>query len=314
MHILLLMHARPGTIPLFASLLDECISTKSLQKLKQIHAKTILLNISSHSFLRTKLVAAYASCSQMHEAHTLFFFTSRQPTFLYNSLIRAHSALNQSSQSLAIFHHMLIAQKPFDIFTLPPVLKSCSHLSDLALGRQLHGAVLVNGYSSDLANNNSLICMYGKCGELECAKKVFDEMPVRSYVSWSALMVGYEKFGMALEVLALFEKMVEMRMEVDDVTLTTVLTTCSREGMVEKGKEVFEKMEERFGVKPKLEHYTCMVDMLGKAGLVEEAEELAMGMELETDMALWNALLAACRVHGKVEVAERVERRFVGRA
>ncbi|XWS73840.1 hypothetical protein CRYUN_Cryun02cG0163900 [Craigia yunnanensis] len=307
------MHARPRTIPFFASLLDECSSTKSLQKLKQIHAKTILLGISSHSFVRTKLLAAYASCSQMREAHILFFFTSRQPTFLYNSLIRAYSSLNQFSQSLSIFHHMIIAQKPLDIFTLPPVLKSCGQLSDVTLGRQLHGAVLVNGYSSDLATSNSLIYMYGKCGEMEFARKVFDEMSVRSYVSWSALMTGYEKVGMALEVFLLFEKMVWMGMEVDGVMLTTVLTTCSREGMVEKGKEVFETMEERFGVKPGLEHYTCMVDMLGKAGLVEEAEELVMGMELEKDEALWNALLAACRVHGKVEVAERVERRFVGR-
>ena len=209
---------------------------------------------------------------------------------------------------------MIIAQKPFDILTLPPVLKSCGQLSHVTLGRQLHGAVLVNGYSSDLANNNSLIGMYGKCGELECARKVFDEMPMKSYVSWSALMTGYEKVGMALEVFLLFEKMVGMGMEVDGVMLTTVLTTCSREGMVEKGKEDFETMEERFGVKPGLEHYTCMVDMLGKAGLVEEAEELVMGMELETDEALWNALLAACRIHGKVEVAERVERRFVGRS
>ncbi|MBA0829932.1 hypothetical protein Goarm_014496 [Gossypium armourianum] len=308
------MRARLGTIPFIASLLDECSSTKSLHKLKQIHAKTILLNISSHSFVRNKLLSAYASCSQMREAHILFFFTSRQPTFLYNSLIRAYSSLHQFSQSLAIFHHMIIAQRPFDIFTLPPVLKSCGHLSHVTLGRQLHGAVVVNGYSSDLANNNSLISMYGKCGELECAKKLFDEMSVRSYVSWSALMMGYEKFGMASEVLGLFEQMAGMGMAVDEVTLTTVLTTCSREGMVEKGEEVFENMEERFGVKPGLEHYTCMVDMLGKAGLVEEAEELVMGMELETDRALWNALLAACRVHGKVEVAERVERRFVGQA
>ncbi|OMP03811.1 hypothetical protein COLO4_10191 [Corchorus olitorius] len=209
---------------------------------------------------------------------------------------------------------MIIAQKPFDIFTLPPVLKSCGHLSDLTLGTQLHGSVLVHGYSSDLANNNSLISMYGKCGELECARKVFDDMPVRSYVSWSALMMGYEKVGMAWEVFNLFQKMVEMGMEVDGLTLTTVLTACSRQGMVEKGKEIFERMEGRFGVKPGLEHYTCMVDMLGKAGLVEEAEELVMGMQMEKDDALWNALLAACKIHGKVEVAERVERRFVGQA
>ncbi|XVE59642.1 hypothetical protein DITRI_Ditri05aG0062500 [Diplodiscus trichospermus] len=308
------MQVRPRTIPFFVSLLDECYSTKSLQKLKQIHAKLIVLNISSHSFLRTKLLSAYASCSQLREAHILFFFTSRQPTFIYNSLIRAYSSLNQFSESLSIFHHMIIAQKTFDIFTLPPVLKSCGQLSDVTLGRQLHGAVLVNGCSSDLATSNSLISMYGKCGELECAGKLFDEMPVRSYVSWSALMTGYEKVGMASEVFVLFEKMVGMGMEVDGVTLTTVLTAFSHEGMVEKGREVFETMEERFGVKPGLEHLTCMVDMLGKAGLVEEAEELVMGMELETDEALWNALLSACRVHGKVEVAERIEKRFVGRA
>lgn len=208
---------------------------------------------------------------------------------------------------------MLLAHKPIDRQTLPPVLKSCAALSALKLGRHVHGAVLVNGFSLDLANSNALITMYAKCGDFISARKVFDEMPLRSEISWSALMAGYGMHGIFGEVFELFDRMVEAGAWPDSVTFTTLLTACSHGGLVKKGKEYFQMMEKEFGMRPVLEHYTCMVDMLGRAGQVEEAEELILGMKIEPDEALWNALLSACRIHGKVEVAERVEGKLYGR-
>lgn len=297
-------------ISFYASLLDACSSPKQLQNLKLIHARTIVLGISSHDFIRIKLVSSYASCAELRQANILFSFTNRRPTFLFNSLIRAYSSLNLFSKSLSIFHQMLLALKPFDCRTLPAVLKSCAGLSALLLGRQVHGAVVVNGLASDLGNSTALISMYAKCGDLVGARKVFDRMHQRSIVAWSAMMSGYGMHGKFDEVFELFDRMVEEGESPDSMTFIAVLTACSHGGLIEKGKEYFELMQRRFGVRPALQHYTCMVDMLGRNGKVEEAEKLVLRMEIEPDEALWNALLGACKLHGKVELAERVVEKF----
>ena len=165
---------------------------------------------------------------------------------------------------------------------------------------------MANGLASDLANLNALISMYSKCGDLAVARKVFDKMPERNLVTWSAMMAGYGVHGVFGEVFELFDEMVDAGLEPDGVSFTAVLAACSHGGFVEKGRKYFWMMERRFGVRPGVEHYTCMVDMLGRAGLVEEAEELIGGMDVQPDDALWRAFLASCKIHGKVEVAERL--------
>ncbi|XP_058729877.1 pentatricopeptide repeat-containing protein At1g06140, mitochondrial-like [Vicia villosa] len=298
--------------PIYAAHLDKCCSSKNTNNLKIIHARTIVLGISHHDFIRTKLVSCYASCSQLHQANILFSFTNRQPVFLFNSLIRAYSSLNMFSHSLSLFRRMVFSNKPFDRHTLPLVLKSCAGLSALRLGRQVHGAVLVNGFGLDLKNSNALIHMYCKCGHLDFARKVFDGMWKRNVITWSTMMAGYGMHGRFEEVFEMFYRMVEVGERPDGVTFTVVLTACSHGGFVEKGREIFEMMKVGFGVKPEVRHYTCMVDMLGRVGLVEEAEKLILRMDVEPDEALWGALLAACKTHGKVDVAERIAERVYG--
>ncbi|RDX90756.1 Pentatricopeptide repeat-containing protein, partial [Mucuna pruriens] len=296
-------------VSFYATLLDACSSSKHLKNLKRIHARTIALGISRNDFIRSKLVSSYACCAQLHEANVLFSFAIRQPTFLFNSLIRAHSSLNLFSQSLSIFRQMVLSHKSFDRHTLPVVLKSCAGLSALRLGQQVHGAVLANGFALDLANSNALINMYAKCGHLACARKVFDRMCQRNEITFSTMMAGYGMHGKSGEVFELFDRMVEAGERPDGLTFTSVLSACSHGGFIDKGREYFEMMEVRFGVKPGLQHFTCMVDMLGRVGQVEEAEKLILRMEVKPDEALWSALLGACRTHGKVEVAERVAER-----
>ncbi|CAL5394830.1 unnamed protein product [Camellia sinensis] len=307
-----MMPRRHDLIPLYASLLDLCSNTKNLKKLKQIHAQTITLGISRHDFIRAKLVSSYSASSQMLEASFIFSLTNRKPTFLYNSLIRAFSSLNLFSHSLSIFRQLLFACKPIDRHTLPPVLKSCAGLSALGIGRQVHGALLPNGFAPDVANSNALIVMYSKSGDLGCARKVFDGMLERNSITWSTVMAGYGMHGYFGEVFVLFDRMLNAGVLPDGVTFTVVLTACSHGGLTDKGREYFEMMERRFGMRPGLEHYTCMVDMLGRAGHVEEAEALIVGMEVEPDEALWGALLGACKIHGKSEVAERVAEKIYG--
>ncbi|CAK9184675.1 unnamed protein product [Ilex paraguariensis] len=300
-------------IPIFASLLDLCSSTHNLTQLKQIHSRLIALGISRHDFIRAKLVSSYSSCAQMLEASFIFSLTNRKSTFLYNSLIRGFASLNHFSQSISCFRQMLLAQKPIDPYTLPAVLKSCAGLSALTLGRQVHVLVLKNGLSSDIPNSNAVITLYSKCADLGSARNVFDEMPERNKITWSAMMAGYGMHGSPREVLGLFEKMVGDGMLPDGVTFTTVLTACSHGRLTEMGREYFEMMERRFGVKQCVEHYTCMVDMLGREGRVEEAKELIERMEVKPDEVLWGALLGACIIHDKVDVAEEVAEKVYGK-
>lgn len=165
----------------------------------------------------------------------------------------------------------------------------------------------------NLANSNALINMYSKCGDVGSAYKVFDQSPERNEISWSVMMAGFGMHGKFEKVFELFERMISEGMVPDGVTFVTVLTVCSHGGKVEKGKEYWKMIEEgRFGVRAMLEHYTCMVDMLGRAGLVEEAEKLIMGMDVAADEALWRSLLGASRIHGQVEVAQRVEQKIRG--
>lgn len=153
--------------------------------------------------------------------------------------------------------------------------------------------------------------MYSKCGCIDAARVLFDAMSEPNVVSWSAMIGAYGGHGRSEEAVALFEQMVgEAGIAPDAMTFTAVLAACSHGGNVELGRKVFGMMEGSFGIRPRLEHYTCMVDLLGRAGEVEEAERLLLGMKLVPDAALWGALLGTCRIHGKVEVAERLAKRL----
>ncbi|KAK6926522.1 Pentatricopeptide repeat [Dillenia turbinata] len=302
-----------GDIRRYASLLDACTAKKDLNTLKKIHAILITLSLSTHDFLRAKLVSSYASASQISEAFFIFSLTNRKPTFLYNTLLRSLSSLSLFPQSLSLFRHLILSHKPLTPQTFPPVLKSISSLSALRLGRQVHSVISMNGFSTNLGNCNALVTMYAKCGDLVSSRKVFDRIPERDLVSFTARMCGYCMHGEFSQVFELFESMVKEGIRPDEMAFTSVLTTCSHEGLVEKGKGYFEMMERKFRMRPSLEHFTCMVDMLGRAGRVEDAEEIIWGMDVEPDEALWGALLGACKKHGKVDVAERIAEKVYAR-
>ncbi|KAL5993190.1 hypothetical protein ACLOJK_014113 [Asimina triloba] len=307
------MPALARDIPFYALLIESCSSGKELITLRKIHARILTVGIAHHDFLRAKLVSSYASCSCMREAAHVFSRTNRQSTFLYNSMIKGYASLGLHSQSLVVFTHMIRCGKLLDRHTLPSVLKACAGLSSLRLGRQVHVAVLVRGFAPDVAACNSLVAMYGRSGDLASARRVFDQMPERNAVSWSAIIGAYGQHGLSGEAVRLFDEMMVAGESPDEVAFTAVLSACSHGRLMEEGWRVWGMMMEgRFGVRRRLEHYTCMVDMLGRAGHVEEAEALIGGMEGEPDEALWNALLGACRLHGKVEVAERVAERVYG--
>ncbi|KAG9444409.1 hypothetical protein H6P81_015749 [Aristolochia fimbriata] len=295
------MHGSVHIIHKYANLIESCTSKKDLRTLRSLHARALVRGIAHHDFLRVKLVSSYAASARLSDALHIFHRAHRRPTFLFNTLIRAFASLNRHVDSLNLYVYMLRSGKPPDRHTLPSLLKSCASLSALHLGRRLHAAAVVHGFSSDAANSNALIAMYARCGDAGSARRVFDEMSERDVASWSAMVGCYGVHGRCAEAVEMFEEMVGSGVSPDGAALTAVLAACSHGGLVETGRRVFETMEGRFGVRPRLEHYTCMVDLLCKAGAVEEAKALIGSMEeddVTVDRAFWRAFLAPYRIRG----------------
>ncbi|MQL87224.1 hypothetical protein Taro_019763 [Colocasia esculenta] len=296
----------PARVPFYATLLDSIFCACDVRALRRAHAVMLAAGVAHHDLLRTKLSACYAQCGCLREARHIFARANRRPAFLYNALIRAYADRGLYLPSVALYREMALEGKPPDPRALASALRSCAALASLRLGRLLHVAAVVEGLTSEAVVVNSLVAMYAKCGDIASARNLFDGMPQRTVVSWTAMIAGLGAHGRAEHALELFDEMLETGERPDAKAITAVLAACSHGGLVEAGERLFRGMEERFGVRPTVEHYTCMVDMLGRAGRVEDAEALVGEMEGAPDEALWGALLAACRAQGKLHAALRV--------
>jgi pentatricopeptide repeat protein len=146
--------------------------------------------------------------------------------------------------------------------------------------------------------------MFAKCGDVGAASRLFDGMEERNLVSWNSVIIAHAFHGQSEEALHLFQQLKETGILPDEITYIGVLSACSHSGLVSEGQRHFKEMKAVYGIEPRAEHYACMIDLLGKVGLVEEAFEIATSMPIGADVAGWGALLNACRMHGKVEIGE----------
>ncbi|CAL9148163.1 unnamed protein product [Musa hybrid cultivar] len=226
-------------------------------------------------------------------------------TFSWTSIVSGLVVNFNYGKAFEIFRHMVKTAgiTPSSV-TISSLLPACANLVDLRRGKEIHGYALVAGVARDLYVGSALIDMYAKCGLVAEASKIFHGMKERNTVSWNSMIFGYANQGHCHEAIQLFDQMEGERAKPDHLTFTAVLSACSHGGMVELGKSLFRLMEEAHGIEPRLEHYACMVDMLGRAGELVGACRLIAEMPMEPDAFVWGALLATSRKHGNVELAE----------
>ncbi len=186
------------------------------------------------------------------------------------------------------------------------MLNSCASLAALEQGRCAHKQIIESGYESDVCVGNSLVDMYAKYGSMEDACRVFDKLPSHDLVSWNALLGGYAMHGHWKEALKIFEWMREEGVQPDDITFVCLLSACSHAGLVVEDLCCYASMSTIHKISAKLEHCICPVDLLGHTGHLQEAENMIKAMPYNPNVAVWMALLSACRIHGNVEMAERV--------
>ncbi|XP_058099638.1 pentatricopeptide repeat-containing protein At2g29760, chloroplastic-like [Magnolia sinica] len=264
------------------------------------------------SFSWTTMLVGCAKSGEFEAARRLFDAMPRRDVASWNALISAYEQGGQPKEALAVFHKLqLSAEAKPDQVTLVSTLSACAQLGAIDLGRWIHAYMKKQRFRLNFHLATSLIDMYSKCGDLEKALEVFWSIELKDVFVWSSMIAGLAMHGRGEAAINLFSKMQETKVKPNAVTFTNVLCACSHSGLVDTGRLYFNQMLPIYGIAPKVEHYGCMVDILGRAGLLEEAVELIEKMPMAPHASVWGALLGACRLHGNLELGEHACKRLL---
>ncbi|XP_020205720.1 putative pentatricopeptide repeat-containing protein At3g13770, mitochondrial [Cajanus cajan] len=307
---------RSGTEPnafTFATVLPSCIGSFGFILGRQIHSLIIKFKYEAHVYVGSSLLDMYAKHGKIHEARRIFECLPVRDVVSCTAIISGYAQLGLDEEALELFRRLQGEGMQSNYVTYTSVLTALSGLAALDHGKQVHNHLLRSEVPSFVVLQNSLIDMYSKCGNLTYARRVFDTMHERTVISWNAMLGGYSKHGEGREVLELFNLMrEENKVKPDSVTVLAVLSGCSHGGLEDKGMDIFYAMTGgKISVEPVTKHYGCVVDLLGRAGRVEEAFEFIKKMPFEPSAAIWGSLLGACSVHSSVEIGEYVGHRLL---
>ncbi|KAK9725356.1 hypothetical protein RND81_05G138300 [Saponaria officinalis] len=217
-----------------------------------------------------------------------------------------------SEEALICFKDMLrIGHWPDDC-SFVCVISACSNSPSPSHGKQVHSLAIKSDIPCNrIAVNNALVAMYAKCGNLYDARRLFDRMLEHNVVSLNTLIDGYSQHGFGNEALRLFSRMLECGVVPSNITFISVLSACAHTGKIQEGQKYFDMMKLKFGIEPEPEHYSCMIDMLSRAGKLSEAEQLIESMPYNPGKIGWAALLGACRKHGNIDLAVKAANQFL---
>ncbi|XP_074587791.1 pentatricopeptide repeat-containing protein At3g47530 [Curcuma longa] len=295
-------------------LLKSCASVRSLPGGRQVHSRVIRDGHQADSVLLTSLMALYASCKECEDARRMFDEMAFRDTVTWNVLISCYVDNRRSKDALHLFDVMLSSEngmEPDDVTCLI-LLQVCGQLGALDFGKRIHEYASRRGYDLTPNVQNSLVAMYSKCGCVDKASDVFHAISRKTVVSWSAMISGLAMNGYGRDAIDAFGAMQKAGVTPDEHTFTGVLSACSHSGFVDEGSRFFDMMRDKYGIAPNVCHYGCMVDLLGRAGLLDQAYELiAKEKCVRLDARTWRTLLGACRIHGNTELGERVMEHLV---
>ncbi|GLT83758.1 hypothetical protein SLE2022_020300 [Rubroshorea leprosula] len=250
------------------------------------------------------MIAQLLKMGDVEEAYGLFRRMPERSVRSWTMMISGFVQCGRPKESIKLFMEMDEVGVQANEVTVVAVLAACADLCTLELGRRVHEYAKRSGFGKNIKVSNTLIDMYVKCGCLDHAKQVFDDMEERTVVSWSAMIVGLAMHGKAKEALKLFSKMVRIGMKPNGVTFIGILHACSHMRLIDKGHEFFTSMTRDYGIIPQIEHYGCMVDLLSRAGLLQDALNFITKLPIKPNAVVWGALLGGCKVHKNVELAE----------
>ncbi|KAK9741384.1 hypothetical protein RND81_03G101900 [Saponaria officinalis] len=285
--------------------LPACAISRQLYLGMCVHGLIIKSGFVSDCHVKNALIDMYAKCDRLSFAETLFNeldFTKDEVS--WNAIISGYVHNSCFREALSAFCRMKYEGLKPSTISIVSVIPAVSHLSALPQGMAIHACAVQMGFQSITRIGNVFIDMYAKCGRVDLSERYFDEMENKDTVTWNTMLAGYAVHGHTARAVTLFSNMRKKNVSLDSVTFLSVLSACRHGGLVEEGKKIFYSMNDDFHIEPKLEHYACIVDLLGRSGLFSEILDLIEKMPLEPDAAIWGALLGACRMHSNSDLAE----------
>ncbi|KAH7549987.1 hypothetical protein JRO89_XS13G0114200 [Xanthoceras sorbifolium] len=287
-------------------------SSSLLNRGKEIHGHILRHGYDVNVHVMTTLVDMYARLGCVTYASVVFREMGVKNVVSWSAMIACYARNEMPFEALELFREMMIETHDTDpnSVTMVSVLQACAALAALEQGKLLHGYILRRGLNSILPVISALMIMYAKCGKLELGQRLFDQMDKKDVVSWNSLISSYGVHGFGEKAIQIFEEMINRGVSPSPISFISVLGACSHAGLVEEGKRLFESMRRDHKVLPGVEHYACMVDLLGRANMLEEAAKIIEDMRIEPGPRVWGSLLGSCRIHCNVELAERASKRL----
>ncbi|CAL9003631.1 unnamed protein product [Prunus brigantina] len=293
------------------SLVIESGSVGALELGKWLHAYILRNGFIMSLALATALVDMYGKCKEITYARALFDSVDNKDVMIWSALISAYAHANCTNQASDLFAQMKDSGVRPNQVTMVSLISLCAEVGALDLGKWVHSYINQQRMEVDVILRTALVDMYAKCGDIDMALMLFSEASNRDSCMWNAMMTGFAMHGCGKQALELFEQMDRQGVEPNDITFIGVLHACSHAGLVADGKWLFEKMVHVYGLAPKVEHYGCMVDLLGRAGNLDEAHKLIKSMPMQPNTIVWGALLAACKIHKNPNLAEVAARELL---
>ncbi|KAG0534796.1 hypothetical protein BDA96_04G310700 [Sorghum bicolor] len=288
----------------YGSVLKACAGLQSLEYGLVVHGKAIKSGLGLDAFVSSTVVDMYCKCGMITGALKLHDRIGGQELVSWNSIIAGFSLNKQSEEAQKFFSEMLdMGVKP-DHFTYATVLDSCANLATIELGKQIHGQIIKQEMLGDEFISSTLVDMYAKCGNMPDSQLMFEKVQKLDFVSWNAMICGYALHGQGFEALEMFERTQKANVAPNHATFVAVLRACSHVGLLDDGCRYFHLMTSRYKLEPQLEHFACMVDILGRSKGPQEALKFIRSMPLEADAVIWKTLLSICKIRQDVEVAE----------
>ncbi|MQL95295.1 hypothetical protein Taro_027956 [Colocasia esculenta] len=319
------------------SLLSICSQTRYLKLGRLMHHRIQVSGVDSDVILGNALLDMYAKCGDLSSAHICFNHMPERDVITWttmvsalannrqvelsrswfdqmpernvvswNAMISCYVQCGQCHEALDVYRQMQSFNVEPDEATLTSVLSACSQLGDLITGKKIHEYVCLRSPTPSITLCNSLVDMYAKCGLVDMALDFFNTMPRKDVVSWNVIIGALAIHGRAMEAINIFREMIAEGIHPDGFTFVGLLSACSHGGFLEVGQNLFKAMSDVYRVPLEIEHYACMVDLLGRGGQLLAAVELINSMPVRPDIVIWGALLGGCRIHGNLKIIKQV--------
>ncbi|KAL3655273.1 hypothetical protein CASFOL_001059 [Castilleja foliolosa] len=300
---------RPDQVS-FSSVLSACANACNVIMGRQVHGVVVKHGMEWLAYVKNSLMDMYCKAGVFDDAEKLFKTTGNRDVVTWNVMVMGFVKNGNFEDACNYFWFMRREGILPDESSFSTVLNAAAGIAALDQGTLIHNQIIKTGFGGNTCVASSLITMYAKCGSLVDARRAFGETEAHNVISWTAMLSAFQQHGCANQVIELFDDMLRAGLEPDYITFVSVLSACGHTGQVDDGFSYFHLMSQKYNVNPGLEHYACMVDLLGRAGRLHDAKKFVENMPIKPDISVWGALLGACRKHGNLDMGKEVAERL----